>query len=72
MSDTELWGNNYKPGFDIDIFQRDLIKNLVAQQVKDPMFTPVAQVAAVAQVWSLAWEISHAMGMAKKSYLEFI
>ena len=36
------------------------------QQVKDPVLSLVAWVTAVAQVWFLAWELPHAMHVAKK------
>lgn len=40
----------------------------MAQQVQDPMLsvTVAAQVAAMAQIRSLAQELAHAMGVAKK------
>ena len=37
----------------------------MTQQVKDPAL-PLSWVAAVVQVWSLAREFPHAMGVAKK------
>ena len=41
----------------------------MAQQVKDLSgVTAVAQVIAVAQVWSLAWELLHAEGAAKNNF----
>ena len=39
---------------------------LVAQEVKDLSLSLLDQVAAVARVWSLAQELAHAMGVAKK------
>ena len=39
---------------------------LVAQEVKDLALSLLDQVAAVARVWSLAQELAHAMGVAKK------
>ena len=39
---------------------------LVVQQVKEPVSAAVALVEAVVRVKSLAWELFHAVGVAKK------